>query len=80
MVVLIAGAFHFTACKARNLACCLDITRSGHALAADAQNGLATPEAVEMIAHLATAVPLGLTWCGRLPSVRQKTDCSSRER
>lgn len=35
-VVLIAGAFQFTACKARNLACCLDMPGPGHALPADA--------------------------------------------
>jgi predicted metal-binding membrane protein len=36
VVVLLAGAFQFTTCKARNLACCLNMPRPGHALPADA--------------------------------------------
>ena len=35
-VVLIAGAFQFTKCKVRNLACCLDMPGPDHALPANA--------------------------------------------
>ncbi len=36
VVVLLGGAFQFTACKSRNLACCLDMLMPGHELPADA--------------------------------------------